>query len=156
VPSPPVALQDKLAEPRYVGAGSCAARACHGSPTLAPGREWNSAYAIWFASDPHAQATAVLYTPESRRMGSILGIGEPWKADRCLACHSAPLSGSRANAAAGDAASIMADGVSCEVCHGPAEKYLAAHTMRGWQQLGDARYEAKFGMKNTADIAGRA
>jgi hypothetical protein len=156
VPAPPAAPRDKLAEPRYIGAGSCAARACHGSPTLTPGREWNSAYAVWISSDPHAQAYAVLFTPESRRMGAVLSVGDPSKANRCLACHSAPLAGSRATAAVGDAASIMADGVSCEVCHGPAEKYLAAHTMRGWDQLGAARFENKFGMKNTADIAARA
>ena len=50
----------------------------------------------------------------------------------------------------------MADGVSCEVCHGPAENYLAAHTMQGWSELGAARFEPRFGMKNTADIAARA
>ena len=156
VPAPPAITHDKLAEPHYIGAGTCAARACHGSPTLTPGREWNSAYAVWIASDPHSQSYAVLFTPESRHMAAILGIGDPWKAERCIACHSAPLTGSHANAAASDVETIMADGVSCEVCHGPAEKYLAAHTMRGWEQLGDARYEPKFGMKNTADIAARA
>lgn len=156
VPSPPANLNDKPAGPRYIGAGSCAARACHGSPTLTPGREWNSAYAIWTASDPHSQAYAVLFTPESRRMATVLGVGDPWKADRCLACHSAPVSGSRAHDAMGDAASIMSDGVSCEVCHGPAEKYLAAHTMTTWNGVDAGRREKEFGMKNTANIAARA
>lgn len=156
VSTPPAALHGALVAPRYIGAGSCAARACHGSPTLSPGREWNSAYAVWIASDPHAQAYAVLFTPESRRMATALQLGDAWKAERCLACHSSPVSGTHASAAVGDAASIMADGVSCEACHGPAEKYLAAHTMNGWEQLGAARYEPRFGMKNTADIAARA
>ncbi|HEY2881635.1 MAG TPA: multiheme c-type cytochrome, partial [Pirellulales bacterium] len=145
-----------LKQAQFVGAGSCAARACHGNIALSPGRQWNSAYSIWMANDPHAQSYAVLSTNESQRMATALGIGDPTKAQRCLACHAAPVSQTQRNAAGPNADAILIDGVGCEACHGAAENYLAAHTMRGWEQLGDARYSAKFGMKNTADIDARA
>ncbi len=156
IPAPPAAIQDSIAPPHYIGSGSCAARACHGSPTLSPGREWNSAYAIWAANDPHAQSYSVLFTPESKRMAAAIGLGEAAKAERCLACHSLPVAGSRSSAALNDAASLLSDGVGCEACHGPAENYLAAHTMRGWQQLGTARFVPKFGMNDTQGISARA
>ena len=147
-------------EARYVGAGSCAARACHGSPVLTRRGESNSAYAIWAANDPHAQAYAVLFTPESQRMAQALNLGDAQdaaaKADRCLACHSLPVSGSRSADAIGDVSALLSDGVSCEACHGPAEKYLSAHTMQGWHPPGDPQFDPSLGMKNTVDIAARA
>ena len=96
IPGPPPAMRSLPSAPRYVGAGSCAARACHGNPNLTPGQEWNSSYAVWVENDPHARAYNVLFTPESKNMAAALNLGEPWKADRCLACHSMPVSGSRA------------------------------------------------------------
>jgi hypothetical protein len=156
VPAPPARIQAEPAHPRYTGSGGCAARACHGSPTLTPGKEWNSAFTVWTTSDPHAQAYAVLFTPESRRMAAALGLGDAVKADRCLACHAMPVSGAHANQAAVDPSSLLTDGVGCEACHGPAENYLTAHTMRGWNELGDARFGPKFAMRNTAEPAIRA
>ncbi len=156
IPAPPATIQDAAASPHYIGSSSCAARACHGNPSLSPGREWNSSYGVWAAKDPHAQAFSVLFTPESKRMATALGLADASKVERCLACHSLPVAGTRAGAALNGADSLLADGVGCEACHGPAENYLAAHTMRGWQQLGAARFEPKFGMQNTADIAARA
>ncbi len=147
-------------EARYVGAGSCAARACHGSPVLTRRGESNSAYAIWAANDPHAQAYAVLFTPESQRMAEALNLGDAQdaaaKADRCLACHSLPVSGGRSADAIGDVSALLSDGVSCEACHGPAEKYLSAHTMQGWHPPGDPQFDPSLGMKNTVDITARA
>jgi hypothetical protein len=87
-------------------------------------------------------------------MAAALNLGEPWKADRCLSCHSMPVSGSHAADARGDASTLLTDGVSCEVCHGPAENYLVAHTIRDW--LPKVKSDPRFGMTNTADIAVRA
>ena len=84
LPVPPVAIPTATATPGYVGAGSCAARACHGNPTLTPGQEWNSSFAVWVENDPHARAYKVLFTPESKHMAAALDLGEPWKAQRCL------------------------------------------------------------------------
>jgi Cytochrome c554 and c-prime len=153
IPVPPVAIPTAPATPRYVGAGSCASRACHGNPTLTPGREWSSSFAVWVENDPHARAYNVLFTQESKNMAAALDLGEPWKAQRCLSCHSAPVSGSLAVNAKGDASTILADGVSCELCHGPAENYLAAHTIRAW--LPKVMNDPHFGMNKTADIAVR-
>jgi hypothetical protein len=122
--------------------------------------ESNSAYAIWAADDPHAQAYAVLFTPESQRMVQALNLGNApdaaAKADRCLACHSLPVSGARTADARGNVSVLLSDGVSCEACHGPAEKYLAAHTMQGWHPPGDSQFDSSLRMKNTVDIASRA
>jgi Cytochrome c554 and c-prime len=160
VATPNPALARRSDEARYIGAGSCAARACHGSPVLTRRGESNSAYAIWAANDPHAQAYAVLFTPESQRMAQALNLGDAQdaaaKADRCLACHSLPVSGGRSADAIGDVSTLLSDGVSCEACHGPAEKYLSAHTMQGWHPPGDPQFDPSLGMKNTVDIAARA
>jgi hypothetical protein len=154
LPRPPIAIQSAPSRPRYVGAGSCAARACHGNPNLTPGQEWNSSYAVWVENDPHARAYNVLFTTESKNMAAALNLGDPWKAERCLACHSMPISGSRAGDALGEASTLLADGVSCEVCHGAAENYLAAHTIRAW--LPKVMNDPHFGMQKTSDIAVRA
>src|SRR5262245_30091964 len=157
VPAPPAAFRGAADPLQYVGAGSCAARACHGSPTLTRRGESNSAYTIWMANDPHAQAYAVLHTPESKQMAEGLTLGNAWEADRCLACHSLPISHAQAAAAKeSELSALRADGVSCEACHGPAEKYLVAHTLNNWRKPGDRNFDPSFGMKNTADIAPRA
>ena len=144
IPAPPAATgENKIQAARYIGAGSCAARACHGSPVLTRRGESNSAFAIWISNDPHAQAYEVLDTPESQQMAKALGLGDSKdaakKSDRCLACHSIPVTGAHSGDALGDVSSLVSDGVSCEACHGPAEFYLRAHTERGWEALGDAR-----------------
>ena len=108
---------------------------------------------MWVENDPHARAYNVLFTPESKNMAAALNLGEPWKAQRCLSCHSAPVIGSLAINAKIDASTILADGVSCELCHGPAENYLAAHTIRAW--LPKVMNDSHFGMNKTADIAVR-
>src|SRR5262245_11829031 len=97
VPAPPARLQPaEPAHPRYIGSGGCAARACHGSPTLTLGREWSSAFTVWSTRDPHAQAYAVLSTPESQQMAKTLGLKDATTADRCLVCHALPVAGAHA------------------------------------------------------------
>jgi hypothetical protein len=155
IPSPPAAAAD--AAKHYVGSGSCAARACHGNPTITRRGESNSAYVIWLSSDPHAQAYAVLSTPEAQHMAEALGLGAATKADRCLACHSLSIGGAHPAAAAGvNPAALLADGVGCEACHGPAEKYLAEHTLNRWHRPGDPKFDPSFGMTDTANIGPRA
>jgi len=155
IPSPPAA--DTANAPHYVGSGSCAARACHGNPTLTRRGESNSAYVIWLSSDPHAQAYTVLSTPEAQHMAEALNLSDATKADRCLACHSLSIGGAHPAASAGiNPTALLADGVGCEACHGPAEKYLAEHTLNRWHKPGDPKFDPSFGMTDTADIAPRA
>lgn len=108
------------------GVSSCAAMACHGGETLgAKGSE----YTTWIARDPHARAYEVLLTPRSKNMARLLGIDRPETSNRCLNCHATnPDTGKRAPLFS------VTDGVSCESCHGPAEKWLVEHNSRDWDQ----------------------
>ncbi len=160
LPPPPVvsaksaaksaALPTQLA---YLGVGSCASTACHGGPASLP-LKWQSSYTVWATLDPHAKAYAVLTNPRSKEIVQRLDGNdhpEPWKVERCLACH-AVQDGKGAQAKA-----WLADGVSCEACHGPARNWLREHTTAGWTKLAkNEKYQARFGMRNTEDMLPRA
>src|SRR5262249_21263449 len=119
--------------------------------------ESNSAYVMWLSTDPHAQAFAVLSTPEAQHMAEALDLGDATKADRCLACHSLSIGGTHPAAAPNvNPAALRADGVGYEACHGPAEKYLAEHTLNRWRKPGDPKFDPSFGMTDTAGITPRA
>ncbi|HEV3117953.1 MAG TPA: multiheme c-type cytochrome [Gemmataceae bacterium] len=139
---------------QYQGASSCAAAACHnaGHPHGLSGSE----HRIWFSHDQHARAYAVLTTQRSQIIernyrGSVAGNTPKAEADTtCLKCHAL------APELAGTAqAHLNLDGVSCERCHGRAEKWLAIHYLSGWRDK--TGYEKRqYGMTLTADLAARA
>jgi hypothetical protein len=109
-------------EPRYIGAGGCSSSNCHGSTTRLPestSRIWGNEYALWSVPDKHSKAFKALESERSKRMGQILNIADVRTDRRCTACH---VVGSPERAAS--------DGVSCEACHGPAEKWLGPHTQK--------------------------
>lgn len=107
-----------------VGTVNCASSTCHGSidersatPVL------QNEYSTWLRQDPHTQAYSVLKNEESRRIARNLGLPQAAHESKvCLDCHShnAPqqLRGARFD---------IADGVNCEGCHGPAEKWIKTH-----------------------------
>lgn len=138
---------------RWQRAGSCAAQACHGDvrPDDVFRDIWGNELTIWIEHDPHAQAFNVLSNDRSRAMAEALELPEPaYKARRCLACHSP------ADADSPPADDLVsADGVSCEACHGPAEKWLVEHTLRGWSGKSPAE-KARRGMNDTDDLVTRA
>jgi Cytochrome c554 and c-prime len=123
--------------PKYTGPGSCASSSCHGG--VAPRSDnsvWQNEYSTWVIKDKHAQAYTVLSNPVATRMAKILEL--PTSADtapKCLACHALDVPPA-------DRARTfdLADGVSCESCHGPASNWLGPHTTKGWthQQSIDA------------------
>ena len=132
----------------YMGAASCSASACHGSIT--PRHTFESAqneHFIWAEKDPHARAYDSLTTPDAKIMGRHLNIAAPEKSDRCLTCHSLTVPPNLQSKLYD-----KRDGVSCEACHGPAERWLGPHTRRDW----NAKNAATLGMVNTKDIALRA
>ena len=122
-------------EPTYIGLtqGGCAASTCHGQPT---GQKpaWQNAALIFERDDPHANAYEVLFSERSKQMLERLTRQEftaiePYLAElenRCIGCHATPLPpGVNSSSPAGLAA--LAQGVSCEACHGPASKWRNAH-----------------------------
>jgi hypothetical protein len=86
-----------------------------------------SEYHTWLKYDKHSQAYSILLNEESKRIGTNLGIKAPHEAPLCLDCHAThvedpSLRGEKYQ---------LEDGVSCESCHGAAEKWLDTHTQKG-------------------------
>ncbi len=119
---------------------SCAARGCHGAVKAtdpARGQVYieGGASTTWLQYDPHARAYAVLLEPRSVKIASqlkkALGGKPAHKAGLCLSCHAtvgpAP--------AKDPALAPLADGVSCEACHGPAEVWQDKHLSQAWRSL---------------------
>jgi hypothetical protein len=127
----------------YIGAGGCASSNCHGGTTPATekvSRILTTEYAIWAVQDKHSKAARVLEEPRSKRMAEILGINNPVTDQKCASCH-----------AAGSPERQRMDGVSCEACHGPAEKWLGPHT-----QANSHAASVAAGMTDTKNLVIRA
>jgi len=106
--------------PRFIGAGGCASSNCHGATAAAPEKDsriLGNEYTLWSVSDKHSRAFKVLEEPRSRRMAELLQIADPRADRRCTSCHGV-----------GSPEKTLSDGVACEACHGPAEKWLGPHT----------------------------
>jgi len=137
-----LAIVASAQQPGYIGAGGCAAANCHGGTKALPeanSRILGNEYSIWSISDRHSQAYKVLTEARSKRMGAILGI-EVTTDRRCTSCH-----------AVGSPERAKGDGVACEACHGPAEKWLGPHT-----QANSHATSISAGMTETKDLVGRA
>ena len=80
-------------------------------------------------------------------MGQVLGIPKPEQSPRCTSCHAlAPLTAVKGRDFE------IADGVSCESCHGPSSQWLGPHSVKGtsYAQL------LERGMVNTKDLVSRS
>ena len=111
-----------------VGTINCASSTCHGAIT-----PWQQStvlqneYTTWLRLDRHSTAYNVLLNDKSQRIATSLGLKQPaYQSTICLDCHThnppATLRGERY---------IVSEGVGCEACHGPAEKWLVSHTEKG-------------------------
>lgn len=108
---------------RYLGVVTCAGSTCHGAPSpSADSRVLQNEFITWHRQDKHAKAYQVLLEPRSERIARNLGLDKASAAPLCLSCHAtnAPVAqrGKRFN---------IADGVTCESCHGPASRWLGVH-----------------------------
>ncbi|MBI1916944.1 MAG: hypothetical protein HYS12_19725 [Planctomycetes bacterium] len=140
---------------KFFGVASCASMACHHFNGAKA--EARSEYSTWSAWDKHARAYAVLENDRSRRIVRNLYYSEadpdkvPATARRlCLECHST-------YAAKGEAGErfFVGDGVGCESCHGPAEKYLTTHYARGFKEKSNEEKESVYGLRNVWDLSKR-
>ncbi len=144
------------ANPR-IGRTSCAAATCHGG-VVDSGASWHSSSTIWEARDPHARAGLQLQNELSRQIVHALVpqsqsdnvLFQRVVQERCTACHApdAALSPGGQVTARG-----LAQGVSCEACHGAAGKWLDVHTQEGFVAT-DAR-SLGLGMLNTQQMSSR-
>ncbi len=124
--APPLPYEAKA---KNLGVATCASSLCHGSIS-----EWKGSsvlqneYVTWSRVDKHAlRANQVLWNDRSKRIAANLGLRQPAHEARiCVDCHGysppAQYRGERFKAG---------DGVSCEACHGPAEKWVASHVAPG-------------------------
>lgn len=128
---------------KYIGAGGCSGSNCHGATAAAAEKDsriWGNEYAIWSLNDKHSKAWRALGEARSRRMAEILRIADPRADRRCTACH-----------AVGSPEKFTSDGVACEGCHGPAEKWLGPHT-----QANSHAASVAAGMTDTKNLRVRA
>jgi cytochrome c554/c'-like protein len=140
--------QKSVAAGKYNGPGGCAASSCHGSvQPKTTTRIFQNEYTIWIAQDKHARAFSVLQNEVSQRIGTILNIGAPAKSAKCLACHALYVPPEQ------QAETFeLADGVSCENCHGPASGWLGPHTTKDWPH----EKSVQLGMYDTRNLENRS
>jgi hypothetical protein len=168
VPQPDAFISKPVPAPvaaTAVGASGCSGIACHGGPVAglvpqspwgtgdADRDRWRSSATLWKAYDPHARAFDVLGNDLSKEIEARLAkSGEKAYEDgltdiRCIACHANP------TLAARPGHKLLADGVSCEACHGNAGDWIKDHA--GWPA--GPGHSAKYGsMTHLSDPKVRA
>ena len=106
-----------------LGVVNCASSLCHGSIAGWDGSPVaQNEYVVWSRLDKHARAYALLLNDTSKRIAANLGLPQPAHQSKiCLDCHAH-------NPANAQPAHSVADGIGCEGCHGPAQRWIAPHT----------------------------
>lgn len=136
--------------PRYIGPGSCAATACHGSvKPVAGSRILQTEYSTWILQDKHSRAYQALTGEVGERMARILKLGaKAEESPKCLACHALYTTPEQRGRAF-----EISEGVSCENCHGPAQAWLGQHTER--ESPEKRARSLQLGMADTRDVIHR-
>ena len=114
--------------PQYLGVRACSGSACHGAierfkDTSVPQNE----YLIWAGEtdkgiDKHHQAYEVLKKERALQIAHNLGLPDAVSAPICLHCHATYVPEDKRGPGYD-----IADGVGCESCHGPAERWIGVH-----------------------------
>ena len=140
-----------------LGTVTCASSLCHGSVQLwKDSNVLQNEYLTWSRTDKHARAYNVLLNDRSKRIARNLGLKQPaHEAKVCLDCHAhvvpESLRGERFK---------VADGITCEGCHGPAEKWIRTHveTLASSASAAAAQHTKNIedGMYPTSDAVARA
>lgn len=143
----------------FLGARSCAAAACHGGAEPDPRFPLSrrNEYIHWLDKDPHARSYRTLQNDLSTAI--LDRLSRPTDDDttraarlaNCYGCHNPQ------PAPAQQAVTFYErDGVSCEICHGPAEKWIGSHVTQGWRDIRGTGEASRLGFVNTKDITIRA
>jgi len=113
---------------RSLGVASCASSTCHGAAEAWKGSNvLQTEYHSWLRGDKHARAYTVLLNERSRKIAVRLGLKEPaHRAAICLDCHAHNVPEARR-----EKEFLLSDGVGCESCHGPAERWIRRHVEPG-------------------------
>ncbi|MBI4866143.1 MAG: hypothetical protein HY816_04250 [Candidatus Wallbacteria bacterium] len=134
---------------KIMGAASCNTAKCHGSTEPIKDRPGKSATSgtLWAAKDKHAKSFTGLTEKKGLEIAKKMSIDKPETADRCLGCHSLNVPEARR-----DKKFDIADGNTCEQCHGAGEKWLEPHAEKGWTKA----KSIQLGALDTKDIYVRA
>jgi len=105
----------------FLGQSSCSSSGCHGGAG-----EKRGTLIRFNKLDYHTRSAATLNLARSKVIANVLNIDDPPTSKTCTVCHEPfqPLATDAALVKALD----PANGVSCENCHGPGEKWLLTHT----------------------------
>ncbi len=104
------------AQNKYVGVKTCSM--CHKATTGDQFGKWQKS--------KHAGAFTALKSPKAEEIAKAKGLKKPAaESPECLECHTIT-----AEAAMLDKSFSAADGVQCEVCHGPGSAYKAMPVMK--------------------------
>ncbi|WP_370335943.1 multiheme c-type cytochrome [Parvularcula marina] len=108
------------------GVASCAGTTCHSRQTASGAIVRQNEILTWQdpsrSSGAHSRAYQVLMTPQGQAISRLAGFGPAEKAPECLSCHAHDVPETQW----GDQFNIS-EGVTCESCHGNAEKWLSTH-----------------------------
>jgi hypothetical protein len=138
---------------KYTGAASCGASNCHGSTKPKADYPKLNENVVWFQKDKHAKAYATLTNEKLKsgvspsKIATNLKIAKAETSSKCLVCHAVDvkpeLRGPKFD---------ISEGVHCDGCHGPAEKWLEPHAEKGWTH----EQSVKVGMYDTKNFLLRA
>ena len=118
---PAASLPAADAPARFTGSPSCATSMCHGGAG-----ELRHQTTIWQKQDIHSRTYNTLVNARSAQIAAALKIPAAATSSRCTTCH-APFHDVPKAAFLADIIKPT-EGVSCESCHGPAEKWIRSHT----------------------------
>jgi hypothetical protein len=114
-----------MAGNKYVGALKC--KSCHKKDKV------GAQYGIW-SKGKHVKAFKTLNTSKAKEFAKQLGINTPPQKEKaCLICHAKSQfddNGKKHPAALFLKKYKITDGVQCEDCHGPGEKYVKKKIMK--------------------------
>ena len=147
------ALPAEAQQSKFTGAASCGASNCHGSTKPKADFPKLDENLQWAKKDKHAQAYATLMNEKLKsgvspaKIAKALTLAKAETSERCLACHAvnapASLRGPKFD---------ITEGVHCDGCHGPAEKWLEPHAEKGWTH----EKSVQLGMYDTKSLLLRA
>lgn len=132
---------------KYAGTKSCSTADCHGAEAPKGSPALNE-YQVWKKDDAHSRAFNDLYKKDSKAIADAMKIKNASQSQKCMSCHTLVVP--KTDVVEGQTW-VVQNGVSCEVCHGPAEKWLQPHAKQT-----DPKWEhaesIKHGMTDLRDL----
>jgi Cytochrome c554 and c-prime len=141
----------------YLGVASCASSTCHGNTKPQSGFDpkqnkrvgyavKQNEYFIWGKQDKHAKAYRVLLEDRSKLIARNMRLKNAHESPLCLNCHALNAPKER-QARPLD----LAEGISCEACHGAASSWVLNHTERDSHER-----SVRLGMRDIRNPVARA